>query len=187
MPLLKRGGTCEGDDVRVMTPLLAQPRWRQQDSNLRTLSESGSTCEFVYSHSRIRYAKLSFKHEPRLQIGRPRKISSSDGDLQGTRVSSCIVPRRYEAIDSECARRLIRERLVRLAGITLWARSPRVTSSPTRFTCISLTIGLQVSELVQAAVFALRTANRPRLVMPASGTRESAWKHTLHKIERLRL
>jgi hypothetical protein len=23
--LLKRGGTCEGDDVRVMTPLLAQP------------------------------------------------------------------------------------------------------------------------------------------------------------------
>ena len=33
----------------------------------------------------------------------------------------------------------------------------------------------------------LRTANRPRLVMPASGTRESAWKHALHKIERLRL
>jgi hypothetical protein len=144
----------------VMTPLLAQPRWRQQDSNLRTLSESGSTCEFVYSHSRIRYAKLSFKYEPRLQIGRPRKILSSDGDLQGTRASSCIVPRRYEAIDSECARRLIRERLVRLAGITLWARSPRVTSSPTRFTCISLTIGLQVSELVQAAVFAPGVSDR---------------------------
>jgi hypothetical protein len=33
----------------------------------------------------------------------------------------------------------------------------------------------------------LRTANRPRLVMPASGTRESAWKHALHKIERGRL
>jgi hypothetical protein len=33
----------------------------------------------------------------------------------------------------------------------------------------------------------LRTANRPRLVMPASGTRESAWKHALHNIERLRL
>jgi DDE family transposase len=33
----------------------------------------------------------------------------------------------------------------------------------------------------------LRTGNRPRLAMPAAGNRENAWKHALHKIEKLRL
>jgi hypothetical protein len=33
----------------------------------------------------------------------------------------------------------------------------------------------------------LRTGNRPRLAMPAGGPRENAWKHALHKIEKLRL
>jgi len=33
----------------------------------------------------------------------------------------------------------------------------------------------------------LRAGNRPRLTMPASGTRESAWKFALHKIEKLKL
>lgn len=33
----------------------------------------------------------------------------------------------------------------------------------------------------------LRTNNRPRLAMPTSGPRESAWKHALHKIEKLKL
>ena len=33
----------------------------------------------------------------------------------------------------------------------------------------------------------LRADNRPRLVMPASGQRENAWKHALHKIEKLKL
>jgi hypothetical protein len=31
----------------------------------------------------------------------------------------------------------------------------------------------------------LRTGNRPRLAMPAGGTRENAWKQALHKIEKL--
>lgn len=33
----------------------------------------------------------------------------------------------------------------------------------------------------------LKADNRPRLVMPASGHRENAWKHALHKIEKLKL
>lgn len=33
----------------------------------------------------------------------------------------------------------------------------------------------------------LRTGNRPRLAMPAGGTREIAWKQALHKIENLRI
>jgi hypothetical protein len=33
----------------------------------------------------------------------------------------------------------------------------------------------------------LRADNRPRLVMPSSGQRERAWKHALHKIDRLKL
>ena len=33
----------------------------------------------------------------------------------------------------------------------------------------------------------LRTGNRPRLAMPTSGPRENAWKHALHRIEKLRL
>ena len=33
----------------------------------------------------------------------------------------------------------------------------------------------------------LRTGNRPRLVLPASGDREVAWRYALHKIERLKL
>lgn len=33
----------------------------------------------------------------------------------------------------------------------------------------------------------LRTGNRPRLAMPAGGTRENAWKQALHKIEKLRI
>lgn len=33
----------------------------------------------------------------------------------------------------------------------------------------------------------LRSGNRPRLVMPTSGPRENAWKHALHRIEKLRL
>lgn len=33
----------------------------------------------------------------------------------------------------------------------------------------------------------LRTGNRPRLVLPASGAREVAWRYALHKIERLKL
>jgi hypothetical protein len=33
----------------------------------------------------------------------------------------------------------------------------------------------------------LRSGNRPRLAMPTSGRRENAWKHALHRIEKLRL
>jgi hypothetical protein len=33
----------------------------------------------------------------------------------------------------------------------------------------------------------LRTGNRPRLVLPASGAREAAWNYALHKIDRLKL
>jgi hypothetical protein len=33
----------------------------------------------------------------------------------------------------------------------------------------------------------VRTGNRPRLVLPASGPRETAWKHALRAIERIRL
>ncbi len=33
----------------------------------------------------------------------------------------------------------------------------------------------------------LRTGHRPRLALPASGSREVAWKHALHRIERLKL
>jgi hypothetical protein len=32
----------------------------------------------------------------------------------------------------------------------------------------------------------VRTGNRPRLVLPASGVREVAWKHALHRIDRLK-
>jgi len=32
----------------------------------------------------------------------------------------------------------------------------------------------------------LRTGNRPRLVLPASGAREAAWRYALHKVERLK-
>jgi Transposase DDE domain group 1 len=32
----------------------------------------------------------------------------------------------------------------------------------------------------------VRTGNRPRLVLPASGVREAAWKHALHRIDRLK-
>jgi hypothetical protein len=32
-----------------------------------------------------------------------------------------------------------------------------------------------------------RTANRPRLILPASGHREAAWKHALQQINKLKL
>ena len=32
-----------------------------------------------------------------------------------------------------------------------------------------------------------RTANRPRLILPASGRREAAWKHALQQINKLKL
>src|SRR5262245_37542679 len=73
----------------------------------------------------------------------------------------------------------------------------------------SVALGLQLSELVQAAVFApgvqtatldtlrnrillmlaqlLRTGNRPRLAMPAGGPRENAWQHALQEIDNRRL
>ena len=51
-----------------------------------------------------------------------------------------------------------------------------------------------VGELLLAILYpiilvsnASRQHNRPRLAMPAGGTREIAWKHALRKIEKLRL
>ena len=81
---------------------------------------------------------------------------------------------------------LLHRFLTRIGLKNAIATEIRLIQRNNRYT-VAATLDTLRNRILLMPALLLRTGNRPRLAMPAGGPRENAWKHALHKIEKLRL